>query len=125
MRSATHSFGNRLPRRSTSPLFSGRFVTPDTYINEAVRELRLQKRHDLADKLSPVGLKWWDKPWSAREVAAWESAVAEAIDADGLGSIHRQGLQHVLAILGDWLTEFDAYEQADWEDEKVTLEATR
>lgn len=125
MRNTAHSFGNKLQRRSTSPLFSGQYLTPDAYVNEAVRELRLQGRHDLADRLSPVGLKWWDEPWQAREVAAWESAVAEAVDTDGLGSTHKQGLRHVLEILGDWLTEYDLYEQADWEDEKATLEAVR
>jgi len=75
----------------------------------------------LADRLATVASGWWDKPWAVRDVMAWESALAAALEIDGLPERFKKSLRHILGIVSGWLTEFDAYEQACIEDERETM----
>ena len=113
--------GNRMFRQcSASPLQEA--TQPDAMINLACRELRNMTLYVLADRLSPISRKWWDKPWAVQDVMAWEKVLVETLEVDGLPERFKIGLRHVLGIVSGWLTEYAAYEQADYEDEKATLE---
>jgi len=122
MRNTVYSRGNLLFRQCSASLDSQpQYMQPDAVINLTVIELRAMTRYNLADRLAPIAQKWWDKPWQARDVMAWESALATAIATDELSERSKVMLRHILSIVADWLIEYDAYEQACVEDERETM----
>ena len=112
--------GNRMFRQcSASPLQEA--VQPDAIVNLTCLELRNMTLYVLADRLSPIARKWWDKPWVVQDVMAWEGALVDALEIDGLPERFKIGLRHVLGIVSGWLAEFDQYEQACVGDERETM----
>jgi len=113
--------GNRVPRRS-SELLAQRYMMPDASVNLAFRELCIIGMNDLANRLTPIAQKWWDKPWSGHDVGVWESALGTALATEGLSGRSKAGLRHVREVVKEWLDEYVIYELADYEDEKITAE---
>ena len=112
--------GNRMFRQcSASPLQEA--THPDATINLTCIELRNMTLYVLADRLSPVARKWWNEPWLAQDIVAWEKVLVEALEVDGLPERFKIGLRHVLGIVSRWLAEFDQYEQACVGDERETM----
>jgi len=88
----------------------------------AIVKLKAMGHYSLADRLMPISGKWWDKPWMPLDVASWEGALGTALATEGLSERSKGGLRHVRGTVAAWLTEYAAYEQADYEDEKATAE---
>ena len=120
MRSVYHNRGNLVFRQSSeSPT---QCMMPDAAVNLAIVELKAMGHYSLADRLMPISGKWWDKPWMPLDVASWEGALGTALATEGLSERSKSGLRHVRGTVAAWLTEYAAYEQADYEDEKATAE---
>jgi hypothetical protein len=56
---------------------------------------------DTAERLSPVGLNWFCKPWQFEQVIEWEAAICEALEVPGLP--FKRQLLAALAKVTNWL----------------------